>query len=95
MDNVILINQARNLCAALQFKQCALSVEIDAKANRLDGLVIRAYCRYQRRLNRCVLCYQGRLDDCCQWASRNNTVILPDGHQAFNWPERRKVPRHN
>lgn len=34
------------------------------RIKRLDYLVMCAYWRYQRRLNRCVLCYQHRLDDC-------------------------------
>jgi len=58
MDNDILINQARHLYAALQVEQQMRQID------RLDRLVMTAYCRYQRRLNRCVLCYQTRLVDC-------------------------------
>lgn len=58
MDNDILIDQARQLCATLQSK------EITAPAERLERLIMCAYCRYQRRLNRCVLCYQYRTRDC-------------------------------
>jgi hypothetical protein len=58
MDNDILINQARHLYAALQVEQQKRPID------RLDRLVMTAYCRYQRRLNRCVLCYQTRLVDC-------------------------------
>ncbi len=58
MDNDILINQARRLYAALEVEQGKRQLD------RLDHLVIRAYCRYQRRLNQCVLCYQTRLVDC-------------------------------
>ena len=58
MDNDILINQARRLYVALQVKQQT------RQSDRLDRLVKSAYCRYQRRLNRCVLCYQTRVADC-------------------------------
>ena len=58
MDNDILINQARHLYAALQVEQQMRQID------RLDRLVMTAYCRYQRRLNRCVLCYQTRISDC-------------------------------
>lgn len=58
MDNDILIDQARQLCATLQVK------EITAFDERLERLIMCAYCRYQRRLNRCVLCYQYRTRDC-------------------------------
>lgn len=58
MDNDILINQARRLYAALEVEQGT------RQSDRLDHLVMRAYCRYQRRLNRCVLCYQTRVSDC-------------------------------
>jgi hypothetical protein len=64
MDNVTLINQARHLYAVLHLEQYALSIENKSRFNRLDRIVRRAYCRYQRRLNRCVLCYQDRLSDC-------------------------------
>ena len=61
MDNDILINQARRLYAALQVEQHTRGIE---QFDRLDHLVMRAYCRYQRRLNRCVLCYQTRVAEC-------------------------------
>ena len=64
MDNDTLINQARHLYAELVVEQYARSVENKTRFNRLDYLAIHAYCRYQRRLNRCVLCYQYRLCDC-------------------------------
>ena len=57
MDNDILINQARQLYVALHTRQMMPS-------DRLDHLLTIAYCRYQRRLNRCVLCYQHRTYDC-------------------------------
>lgn len=57
MDNDILINQARQLYADLQAKHIESSP-------RLERLVNAAYQRYQRRLNRCVLCYQNRRYDC-------------------------------
>jgi hypothetical protein len=55
MDNDILINQARRLYATLAVEQGT------RQSDRLDRLVMLAYCRYQRRLNRCVLCYQTRV----------------------------------
>lgn len=64
MDNDTLINQARHLYAALVVEQYARSIENKTRFNRLDHAVMCAYCRYQRRLNRCVLCYQHRLYDC-------------------------------
>jgi hypothetical protein len=64
MDNDTLINQARDLYAALYVEQYARSIENKTKFDRLEDLVTHAYCRYQRRLNRCVLCYQFRLNDC-------------------------------
>ncbi len=64
MDNDILINQAGDLYAALQVKQHTRYIENKVLFDRLDGLVMLASCRYQRRLNRCVLCYQTRLSDC-------------------------------
>ena len=64
MDNDTLIDQARNLYAALHVEQHVLSIQDKRRYDRLDDLVTHAYCRYQRRLNRCVLCYQFRLTDC-------------------------------
>ena len=58
MDNDILINQARQLYVALQIEQQT------RKSDRLDHLITSAYCRYQRRLNCCVLCYLTRTTDC-------------------------------
>lgn len=56
MDNDILINQARQLYADLQTRQLS--------SLRLDRLSMAAYQRYQRRLNRCAICYQTRNYDC-------------------------------
>ncbi len=64
MDNDTLINQARHLYAVLHVEQYVRSIENKTRFNRLDYLVIHAYRRYQRRLNRCVVCYQHRLCDC-------------------------------
>jgi hypothetical protein len=61
MDNDILINQARNLYAVLEVRQHTWGI---GQSDRLNYLVISAYCRYQRRLNRCVLCYQTRETEC-------------------------------
>lgn len=64
MDNDTLINQARRLYATLSVEQYVRSLENKPRFNRLDRLVLWAYCRYQRRLNRCVICYQYRTEDC-------------------------------
>lgn len=64
MNNDTLINQARRLYANLYIEQYASKFANKIKSDRLEHLVISAYCRYQRRLNRCVLCYQHRTDDC-------------------------------
>lgn len=58
MDNDILINQARQLYFALKIKQ-----QLE-QSYRIDCLVNKAYDRYQRRLNRCVLCYRSRVTEC-------------------------------
>ncbi len=65
MDNDILINQARQLYATLYVK------EITATEERLEHLIMCAYCRYQRRLNRCVLCYRTRPYDCIRESGKN------------------------
>lgn len=72
MDNDTLLDQARHLYAVLHVEQYARSIQNKPRFDRLDHLVIHAYCRYQRRLNRCVLCYQYRKDDCFRefWGKR-------------------------
>lgn len=72
MDNDTLIDQARRLYAVLHVEQYAQSIENKARFDRLDYLVRWAYCRYQRRLNRCVLCYRHRVRDCPRefWESK-------------------------
>jgi hypothetical protein len=64
MDNDTLINQARHLYAVLEVEQHTRSRNSKAQFDRLERLVIWAYCRYQRRLNRCAICYENRLRDC-------------------------------
>ena len=64
MNNDTLIDQARQLYASLHIEQYALSIGNKTRLERLDHLVIQAFCRYQGRLSRCVLCYQHRLQDC-------------------------------
>ncbi|MCX7099122.1 MAG: hypothetical protein NTV43_14575 [Methylococcales bacterium] len=64
MDNDTLINQARNLYAALYVEQQVLMGANKPRFERLGRAVVCAYCRYQRRLNRCVVCYQTRKNDC-------------------------------
>lgn len=73
MDNDTLINQARNLYAALQVKKFRLSMLNKTRFDRLDRVIMCAYCRYQRRLNRCVLCYQHRLRDCNREVGKNHS----------------------
>jgi hypothetical protein len=69
MDNDTLINQARQLYVVLHVKKYTRYITNKTQFDRLDYLVMCAYCRYQRRLNRCVLCYRYRLNDCI----RDNT----------------------
>ncbi len=64
MNNDILIDQARQLYAVLYIQQYASYIKTKNEFDRLDSLVEWSYCRYQRRLNRCVCCYQYRNDDC-------------------------------
>ena len=64
MDNDTLINQARDLYAQLNVEQYVRAIENKTRFNRLDHAAMCAYCRYQRRLNSCVLCYQHLLYDC-------------------------------
>jgi hypothetical protein len=64
MDNHTLLDQAQHLYAVLHVEQYALSIENKRRFDRLDHIVIRAYWRYLRRLNRCVLCYQHSLNYC-------------------------------
>lgn len=58
MDNDILIDQARQLYVALY------ALENKIELDRFEHLIMFAYCRYQRQLNRCVLCYQHRTYEC-------------------------------
>lgn len=76
MDNDTLIDQARKLYASL-IKRYTFSAENGAKRSRLNDLVVAAYCRYVRRLNRCVICYQDRLHDCNRELGKDHTPCLP------------------
>ncbi len=78
-NNDALINQARHLYAVLHIEQYARSIENKTKFERLDHIVIRAYSRYQRRLNRCVLCYQRRLHRCIRESRNKDTRFCPMG----------------
>jgi hypothetical protein len=64
MNNDTLLNQARDLYTALYVEQFTQLIDNKKRVERLNQLVKRAYCRYQRRLNYCVLCYQYRTNDC-------------------------------
>ena len=88
MDNDTLIDQARNLYAVLDVEQNALSIENKTKFKRLDHLVMCAYCRYQRRLNRCVLCYQHRLTGCNRKFWGNERQFCPAGNKLHNTTKR-------
>ena len=76
-NNDTLINQARNLYAVLHIERYALSIENKTKFDRLDHIVMRAYSRYLRRLNRCVLCYQHRLHRCIRESRTKDTRFCP------------------
>lgn len=69
MDNDILINQARQLYADLLVR---LAIN-ESRQDRLERLISQAYCRYQRRLNRCVLCYQTRNYVCIREPGKKHT----------------------
>jgi len=88
MDNDTLINQARRLYAVLQVRQSTLSQKDKAQFDRLDRLVLCAYCRYQRRLNRCVLCYRHRPSDCEREIGKNHT-FCPRRHPQYRPAVRR------
>jgi hypothetical protein len=77
MDNDTLINQARTLYSLLQVQQYAQTIKNKTQFDKLDYLVMCAYCRYQRRLNRCVLCYQDRSNDCVRETSENKRRFCP------------------
>jgi hypothetical protein len=81
MDNDTLIDQARHLYAVLDVEQNTLVTENKTKFERLDHLVMCAYCRYQRRLNRCALCYQHRLNDCNRKFWGNEGQFCPTGNK--------------
>lgn len=76
MDNDTLINQARKLYASL-INKYTFSNENNLTRNRLNDLVSAAYCRYVRRLNRCVICHQYRLHDCNREPGKDHTPCLP------------------
>jgi len=77
MDNDTLINQARQLYAVLHVELYGRAIKNETQFDRLDHLVMCAYCRYQRRLNRCVLCYQHRLNDCVREHEGNKRRFCP------------------
>jgi hypothetical protein len=82
MDNDLLINEARQLYAVLQARQAKLRLADNTNwLTRLERLIIGAYCRYQRRLNRCVLCYQQRNYDCIRIPGEKIIPCAPH-HQA-------------
>lgn len=64
MDNDILIDQARQLYVVLYTLLALPATENKIEQERLEQLILLAYCRYQRRLNRCAICYQHRTYDC-------------------------------
>ncbi len=80
MDNVTLINQARQLCAVLEVARHTEDTAHSIRIQRLDNLLLRANLRYQRRINRCALCYQLRFLE-----RYTDPHIVPCAHAAFNW----------
>lgn len=81
MDNDILINEARQLYALLQTRQTKRPItENKPWRERLERLINAAYCRYQRRLNRCAICYQQRSYDCIRVPGEKET---PCGSNKF------------
>jgi hypothetical protein len=90
MDNDILIDQARQLYVMLLAEQFRLSVESKTRLARLENLVIMARCRYQRRLNHCVLCYQYRSFDCIREAGKKTVSC-----QSLHWQEKNSCDMNN
>lgn len=88
MDNDTLINQARQLYTLLSVEQYARSFNNNTRFVRLEHLVTHAYCRYQRRLNRCVLCYQHRLTDCDRVFKKNRLKLCPALIKQLHKPAR-------
>jgi hypothetical protein len=80
MDNDILINQARQLYVFLHTKQITSSATILA---RLERLISYAYLRYQRRLNRCALCYQHRAYNCIRAPGEKHIPCKPRNQRQF------------
>ena len=76
MDNDILIDQARQLYANLESRQISSS-----RLDRLERLSANAYRRYQRRLNRCAICYLSRNYDCVREAGKK---IVPCARRQAN-----------
>ena len=83
MDNDTLINQARDLYAVLHIKQNLLFLENKTRFERFDHAVTNAYCRYQRRLNRCVSSYQYRLKDCSRELLEKERRFCPEDINHF------------
>ena len=88
MDNDTLINQARHLYSTLQVEQHTHNIGNIARFKRLDHAVIGAYCRYQRRLNRCAICYQCRLSDCVREFSKKERQFCPKRNKLLNGSKR-------
>ena len=87
MNNDTLIDQARHLYAILHVEQYTRSLANKTKFDRLDRLVMYAYCRYQRRLNRCVCCYQRRLNDCTREPWERERQVCPARLDYFHVAE--------
>lgn len=77
VDNDTLINQARQLYAQLLVKRYSQPLDNLQKLDRMSRLVKAAYGRYLRRLNRCVICYQDRLNDCNRQPGEDHTPCQP------------------
>ncbi|WP_150047109.1 MULTISPECIES: hypothetical protein [Methylomonas] len=75
-DYDILIDQARALYAALHARRVAAA---DSELSRLESLFERAEARYQRRLNRCAICYRLRNHDCIREPGRKSVACLRNG----------------
>jgi len=56
LNNDKLINEARDLYAKLSNERYLKSIYDKHRSNQLEHLIINAYQRYQRRLNRCAIC---------------------------------------
>ena len=80
MDNVTLINDARQLCANLEIALHTQAQTDAVQIKRLNNLLQQANLRYQRRINRCAVCYQLRF-----FERSADPHLVPCAQASFKW----------